>query len=121
MRPVTKGKRQVKFKTDGNFAIHVPDLGKAEAFYSNALGFKLLSKSTNHLEYDTGAIRLYVNKDRRIIPFIPALEVKDYNEAKAHLIDNGCKIIKEFRGHKALYFTDPFGITIDMIERKPNP
>jgi hypothetical protein len=37
------------------------------------------------------------------------------------IIDNGCKIIREFRGHKALYFTDPFGITIDMIERKPNP
>jgi hypothetical protein len=41
-------------------------------------------------------------------PIIPALEVGDYHEAKAHPIEQGCTIIKEFRGHEALYFTGPF-------------
>jgi catechol 2,3-dioxygenase-like lactoylglutathione lyase family enzyme len=110
----------VNFKTDGNFAIHVTDIRKAEDFYSTVLGFKLLRKSQEQLEYDTGAVRLYVNQDDRVVPFIPALEVKDYEEAKAHLIANGCTILKEFEGHKALYFADSFGITIDIIERKPS-
>ena len=114
----TVNKSKTTFRTDGNFAIHVTDLQKAESFYGNVLGFKLLSKSADQLAYDTGTICLYINKDKKIIPFIPALEVQDYEKAKAHLIENGCTIIKEFDGHKALYFTDPFGFTIDIIEKK---
>jgi catechol 2,3-dioxygenase-like lactoylglutathione lyase family enzyme len=111
-------KSKTAFRTDGNVAIHVNDLQKAENFYSNVLEFHLISKSENQLTYDTGAIRLYINKDEKLIPFIPALEVQDYKQAKEHLIANGCKIIKEFDGHNALYFTDPFGLTIDIIEKK---
>lgn len=107
----------VSFSTDGNFAIHVPDIAKAEHFYSNVLGFKLLRKSNNQLEYDTGVVRLYVNKDDRIMPFIPALQVQNFPAAKSHLIKNGCTILKEFDGGKALYFSDPFGLTIDIIEK----
>jgi hypothetical protein len=46
--------------------------------------------------------------------------VKDYKQAKAHLIKNGCRIVKEFDGSKALYFTDPFGLTIDIIDKNKN-
>ena len=105
------------FKTDGNFAIHVTDLEKAERFYSDMLGFELISKSGSQLVYETGVIRLYINIDGKIIPFIPALEVPDYEQAKALLIANGCTIIKEFEGGHALYFSDPFGITMDMIQK----
>ena len=108
--------KNINFKTDGNFAIHVTDIKKAENFYSNVLGFKLLDKHFDQLEYDTGAVRLYVNLDDSIIPFIPVLEVKNCKEAKEYLINNGCEIIKEFN-EKALYFKDPFGITIDLIEK----
>jgi catechol-2,3-dioxygenase len=111
-------KSEITFLTDGDVAIHVTDLLKAEEFYSNVLGFKLLSKSKDQLAYDTGVIQLYINRDEKQIPFIPALEVRDYNQAKAHLLANGCKIVKEFEGNHALYFTDPFGLTIDMIEKK---
>jgi len=109
---------KISFRTDGNFAIHVTDLQKAENFYTNVLGFNLISKSEGQLVYDTGTICLYINKDEKIIPFIPALEVRDYKQAKAHLIENGCVVIKEFEEHQALYFTDPFGLTIDIIEKK---
>jgi predicted enzyme related to lactoylglutathione lyase len=110
--------KEITFRTDGNFAIHVTDLAKAEEFYSNTLGFTLLYKTDERLDYDTGVIKLFVVRDDWVIPFIPALEVEDYDDAKAHLVQNGCKIIKEFSGHTAFYFTDPFGIVIDVIERK---
>ena len=108
---------EIKFKTDGNFAIHVTDLEKAENFYGNVLGFKLISKDKLQLVYDTGAITLYINLDNIIIPFIHALEVKNYNDAKNRLAQNGCRIVKEHEGGKALYFKDPFGIIIDIIQK----
>ncbi len=107
-----------KFRTDGNFAVHVTDMRKAEKFYTNVLGFILLNKTSDRLDYDTGVVKLFVVKDDHIIPFIPALEVQDYHQAKVHLQQNGCRIIKEFGSHTAFYFTDPFGMVIDVIERK---
>ena len=80
----TYQKSKTWFRTDGNVAIHVNDLQKAEYFYSNVLAFLLISKTENQLVYDTGVIRLYINKDEIKIPFIPALEVRDYNHAKEH-------------------------------------
>lgn len=67
--------------------------------------------------YDMGKITLYLVKDDRVIPFIPALEVRDYEKAKQYLIKNGCRISKEWPEDRALYFEDPFGITIDIIEK----
>lgn len=108
------------FRTDGNVAIHVPDLEKAEIFYGGVLGFRLLRKTADQLEFDTGALRLYVNRDPLfLIPFIPALEVRDYQAAKAHLERAGCEIHYEWPGGKALYFRDPFGLVLDIIEKKP--
>ncbi len=114
---IKESKSKPTFKTDGNFAIHVTNLKKAVDFYSNVMGFKLMSQSENQLVYDTGVVCLYINKDDKVMPFIPALEVQDYKQAKEHLIKNGCKVIKEFDGDNALYFTDPFGLTIDIIEK----
>jgi catechol 2,3-dioxygenase-like lactoylglutathione lyase family enzyme len=107
----------VTFVTDGNFAIHVTDLGKAEDFYRNVLRFKLLKKTDERLVYDTGKITLYIVKDEKVIPFVPALDVSNYEKAKQYLMKNGCRIIKEWPEDRALYFEDPFGIVIDIVEK----
>lgn len=49
---------KVKFRTDGNIAIHVTDLNKAEDFYGNVLGFKLIDKTEKYLMFNTGEIIL---------------------------------------------------------------
>lgn len=41
--------RGVTFATDGDLAVHVPDLEKGEDFYSNVLRFKLSKKQMNGL------------------------------------------------------------------------
>ena len=105
-----------EFKTDGNFAIHVTDLKKAEEFYGNVLGFKLKSKSDKYLEFNTGKITLYVNLDDKIIPYIPALIVDDFENAKQNLLKKGCSILKDSEWNKTGYFTDPFGIVFDVTE-----
>ena len=107
----------VRFATSSNLAIHVTDLEKAENFYGCILGFKLLKRTSERLVYDTGDITLYIVKDNKNIPFIPALEVDDYNKAKQYLMKSGCRITKEWSGERALYFEDPFGIIIDIVEK----
>ena len=107
----------VRFATSSNLAIHVTDLEKAENFYGCILGFKLLKRTSERLVYDTGDITLYIVKDDKNIPFIPALEVDNYNKAKQYLVKSGCRITKERSGERALYFEDPFGIIIDIVEK----
>jgi len=109
--------RVITFATDGDLAIHVTDLGKAENFYSEVLGFRPLKRTNERLVYDTGKITLYIIKDDKVIPFIPALEVGDYKKAKQYLTKNGCRVNKEWPEDKALYFEDPFGIIIDIVEK----
>ena len=109
----------VTFRSDGCVAIHVPDLARAEAFYGRVLGFRLVEKTASQLVFDTGALRLYVNRDADApMPFIPALEVRDYAAAKAYLQRAGCEIVREWPGGHALYFRDPFGFVLDIVERR---
>jgi catechol 2,3-dioxygenase-like lactoylglutathione lyase family enzyme len=110
--------RTVAFVSDGNLAIHVTDIEKAEKFYGGVLGFRLLKRTGEQLVYHTGKITLYVVKDSKVIPFIPALSVRSYEKAKRHLIRNGCKISREWLEDRALYFEDPFGITLDIVEKE---
>ena len=114
---ITTPKNIVRFATNTNLAIHVTDLEKAENFYGCILGFKLLKRTSERLVYDTGDITLYIVKDDSTIPFIPALEVDDYDKARQYLVKKGCKINKEWPEDRALYFEDPFGIIIDIIEK----
>jgi len=109
--------RVVTFATDGNLAIHVTDLRKAENFYREVLGFRLLERTNERLVYATGKITLYIVKDDKVVSFIPALEVGDYKKAKQYLTKNGCRVNKEWPEDKALYFEDPFGIIIDIVKK----
>ena len=112
-------KMTASFRTDGNVAIHVPDLVRAEGFYVGVLGFRLLKRSPEQLELDTGTLRLYVNLDNsNLRPFIPALEVPDCEGAKEHLRGAGCRIVQEWPGGKAFYFEDPFGLVLDVVEKR---
>lgn len=108
---------EITFKTNSDAAIHVTDLNKAEKFYGGALGFKLLNKEEKQLSYDTGTFTLWINLDDKVKSFIPSIDVGDIIEAKARLVNAGCKIVKEWEGYKSFYAEDPFGILFDVIEK----
>jgi hypothetical protein len=78
--------------------------------------FRLLTRSEDHLEYETGHFLLYVNRDLNTQPPIPSFTVKDIGAARKFLLENGCIILRENKN--SLYFRDPFGITYDVIEGK---
>jgi catechol 2,3-dioxygenase-like lactoylglutathione lyase family enzyme len=104
----------MKFRSNNCVAVHLPDLRKAEAFYTGVMGFRLLAKSATQLEYDTGRFLLHVNKGSKLRSPIPSFTVISTQAAKAHLEQNGCEIIDDRGG--SLYFKDPFGMIYDVIE-----
>jgi catechol 2,3-dioxygenase-like lactoylglutathione lyase family enzyme len=108
----------MEFVSNGLFAIHVTDLAKAREFYRDKLGFRLLKESDEQLVFETGRFRLYVNRDDQFLPFVPALDVEDYQAAKEFLKISGCEIVREWPKSKALYFRDPLGQLIDIKESK---
>jgi catechol-2,3-dioxygenase len=107
----------MKFTSNGDIAVHVTDINRAKKFYQEILGFDLKTDSQDKLVFDTGKFTLYINKDEKNIPFIPALNVDNFQKAKVYLKNNGCKIIREWPEYNALYFEDPFGIIIDVIQK----
>ncbi len=110
---------KVTFRSNCEVAIQVPDLGRAEEFYAGVLGFRLVTKNAEYLEFDTGALRLYVNQDADVVrSFIPSLDVSDYAAARAHLEAAGCKPVTAGSGSATTYFQDPFGLVFDIIERR---
>lgn len=108
----------MEFVSNGDLAIHVTDLSLARTFYSDKLGFKLIKDSDETLVFQTGKFKLYVSKDDHDLPFIPSLSVKDYEQAKKFLKSSGCEIVEERPKSKSLYFRDPVGQLIDIIESK---
>lgn len=108
----------VKFIPNGDLAIHVTDLSRAKTFYRDRLGFRLVKESDGTLVFDTGKFKLYVSQDDHDLPFIPSLSVKDYEAAKTFLKSSGCEIVEDRPTSKSLYFRDPLGQLIDIIETK---
>jgi uncharacterized protein YndB with AHSA1/START domain len=106
------------FRANRDIAIEVENLVDAEAFYGGTLGFSVHSRSEDQLALDAGNFRLWINRSgspdsRR--SFIPSLDVADAARARAALEAVGCRVIRG--GERGFYFEDPFGFTIDVVER----
>jgi catechol 2,3-dioxygenase-like lactoylglutathione lyase family enzyme len=110
------------FRANNEIAIHVADLGKAAHFYGDVLGFKLLGRTERQLEFDTGALRLYVNLDSRpMAGFIPSFDVSDREAAREYLFALGCKPVLIPSQPGLYYMRDPFGLMFDLVQREPKP
>ncbi len=103
------------FRTNTDVDVYVSDLAKAEEFYEDVLGFRLVSKSKDHLEYDSGALRLYIHCGDPFPLFIPSLDVNDLAGACKYLENAGCTLIPLPRG--GMYVRDPFGFLFELMER----
>jgi catechol 2,3-dioxygenase-like lactoylglutathione lyase family enzyme len=104
----------MKFRSNACVAIHTKSLAKAQRFYGDVLGFKLKKKTKESLEFNTGVLRLYVNKAKKNQSPVPSFSVKNLARARRLLKGAGCKIVRDWGG--ALYFRDPLGFVFDVIE-----
>jgi catechol 2,3-dioxygenase-like lactoylglutathione lyase family enzyme len=104
----------MRFRSNTCVAVHLRSLAKAEHFYGDVLGFKLRKRTRTSLEFDTGALRLFVNRSAKAQAPTPSFSVRDIAKAKRLLKGAGCKILVDRGG--SLYFRDPFGMIYDVIE-----
>ena len=72
----------MRFRSNTCVAVHVRSLAKAEHFYGDVLGFRLRKRTKTWLEFDTGALRLFVNRSARAQPPTPSFGVRDVAKAK---------------------------------------
>lgn len=106
------------FRANNDVAIEVESLVDAEAFYAGTLGFSIRSRSADQLELDAGAFRLWVNRVSSLgarRSFIPSLDAPNAAKARVALEEAGCRVVRD--GDYGFYFEDPFGFTIDVVER----
>ena len=107
------------FRSSCEIAIHVFDVARAEAFYTTVLGARVVSRSEEQVELDTGALRLFVNRDSSTPrSYIPSFDVSDHAAARRHLEEAGCRTVPAGTHADAVYFCDPFGFVFDIVERR---
>jgi catechol 2,3-dioxygenase-like lactoylglutathione lyase family enzyme len=104
----------MKFRSNNCVAIYLPDLKKAEAFYTGVMGFRLASKDPTQLEYDTGRFSLCIHKSAAAKPPVPSFTVISIEAARSHLEANHCSVVQDPDG--SFHFKDPFGVTYHLVE-----
>jgi len=110
------GPSKVESKSNTKVAIHVPDLKVARAFYERVMGFRMVARTADCLELDSGVLRLYVNWDEKNVhSFVPSFNVPELASANKHLTEAGCETVELESG--GVYFKDPFGLVFDIIQR----
>ena len=110
---------QFVFRSSSEIAVHVASLEKAEHFYRDVMGFRLMAKTGRQLEFDTGKLRLYVNLDSRpLASYVPSFDVADREAACEYLEGLGCKPVHIASQPGLYYIRDPFGLLFDIVERK---
>jgi catechol 2,3-dioxygenase-like lactoylglutathione lyase family enzyme len=101
------------FESTRDIIIRTEAFAEATEFYRSVLGFQASSQSADLVGFETGAIRLYVERGRNHGPVFELL-VPDVEAAKARLLAAGCVVIEEDRGVPRCYLRDPYGFTFNI-------
>lgn len=92
--------------------IRVNDIAAAEKFYGDVLKLTLVSKKEKYLTYTTGNFQFFVAEDNSHPPVL-SFTVKNLNEAKQYLINNGCEIVEGDDNYA--WFKDSNGTVFDIV------
>jgi catechol 2,3-dioxygenase-like lactoylglutathione lyase family enzyme len=110
----------VEFRSSCEIAVEVADLARAESFYRETMGFRLVRRTAEYLEFDTGVLRLFVKPAvTPLVAVVPSFDVADAAAARRRLEAAGCTIERLDSAGRGFYVRDPFGLVYDVIERPP--
>jgi len=98
------------FSTD--ILIQAPDPMAAAQFYVKQLGFTITAEQPM-LELKGPHITLYIEEGPALGPVLE-VTVKDVAEARARLVKNGCKVIKDEPHFPRVYVQDPQGLIYNL-------
>jgi len=107
----------MNYRMSKNIGFQVNDLEKAKHFYENVLGLKEPEKSdVEELEFQTNHNSIFLMQGNENLGPIMEFVVEDLEEAKRHLVENGCEIVRWKGKGRDCYVRDPFGMVFNVWE-----
>jgi predicted enzyme related to lactoylglutathione lyase len=98
------------FGTD--ILIQSPDPKKAASFYVDQLGFTITGEKPM-VSLHGENINLFIEQGPALGPVLE-VTVANVEEAKARLVKNGCKIVKDEPHVPRVYIQDPYGLIYNL-------
>jgi predicted enzyme related to lactoylglutathione lyase len=107
----------MKFRMSPNIAVRTQgQFAEAVEFYSKVLGFPNRSTDANLGDMDADPITLFVLEDDELRGPVMELFVDDLEQARDHLVANGCKVLRWRGKGQDCYIEDPFGVRFNIWE-----
>jgi catechol 2,3-dioxygenase-like lactoylglutathione lyase family enzyme len=109
----------VKYNVSKNIGFQVNDVKKAKQFYEDVLGMHEPAESTvEEVEFTTASNSIFLIPGEENLGPVMELEVDDLEEARKHLVENGCEVVRWHGKGKDCYIRDPFGMVFNIWEKK---
>jgi predicted enzyme related to lactoylglutathione lyase len=109
----------MKYKFSENIGFQVQNVEKAKQFYETVLGLTQPEQSfANEEEFRTKYNNIFLIPGVENLGPVMELIVDDLEEAKQHLVANGCEIVRWYGKSKDCYVKDPFGMIFNVWEEK---
>jgi predicted enzyme related to lactoylglutathione lyase len=104
------------FGTD--IIIQSEDPEAAARFYVEQLGFEITGRSATHISIHGANINFFIERGPKLGPVFE-LHVGDVAAAKARLLAQGCKVIKDEPDFPRCYIADPHGLMYNLAPYRP--
>lgn len=98
----------------GDILIQAPDPEAAADFYVRQLGFTVTAREPM-LELKGPHINLYIEKGPKLGPVLE-VTVPDVAQAKARLVQQGCKVVKDEPAFPRCYVQDLHGLIYNLVK-----
>jgi predicted enzyme related to lactoylglutathione lyase len=107
----------MNYRMSKNIGFQVNDVEKAKHFYESVLGLKEPAQSdVDEVEFHTNSNSIFLIPGIENLGPVMEVIVSDLEEAKKHLLENGCEIVRwEGKGNDC-YVKDPFGMVFNVWE-----
>lgn len=107
----------MKYRLSKNIGFQVNDVEKAKHFYESVLGLKEPAQSNvEEVEFQTTSNSIFLIPGIENIGPVMEVIVSNLEEAKKHLLEHGCEIVRWEGKGKDCYVKDPFGMIFNVWE-----
>ena len=107
----------MEYKLSKNIGFQVADAQKAKSFYTTILGLNERAQSVGQeVEFYTEQNSIFLIPGNENLGPVLEIVVSNLEDAKTHLLDNGCEIVRWEGKGKDCYIRDPFGMIFNVWE-----
>ena len=105
------------YKMSPNIAVYAKDIEAAKLFYSETLGFNVVSEGKDGVELSAGPNTLFLMEEDSFSGIVHELFVGDLDQARDELVAKGCTVLRWRGKGQDCYLQDPFGAIFNLWEK----